>query len=1152
MSIDSLLQDFPELSKEAVENAVAESLHEMLNRTCENAHSIHEEDRKVQAEMSGQAYKPLLAEGASTLEYVPMQVFKDNIGTNGLDADKWRATIQAFATDKFEAYVSSLPDPAAAKPIAEAVERFKASLSSGVSALAGSDPLVVISDRMANRNLDGVSSSGDGETLPEPILALSKLASTVKDDVSLQGIILVPLAAILIPLIGTTAYLELVTLSSSRHGHWFRTVLQSDQAAFDAAVRDLKDRIDKETADLEKKDKDNRELRDKQRRKRDERKRKKDKKRKDDEEKAKRKDNCFGSVVAIVPLEGTSGDPRGYAIRIEAVKENLLGDDEVLQKLKKITVADNIVPTVGATIYCLEIYCHQVPSGVKAGVWVNLELNLKDATPATHEPVIPAEGDFKDGLCWVEVTSPYASFVKGSLSNFGKVDHGYKVTVDMSKIKLDIAKTALDKLRILFERYNPIRQTITNFLRLSGVIQKSSLSLDQYKTADHFVMANVGQGAAGWIGSMAQGWGIVSDYGFGKGDRDFTSMIDDLLYKTRNMPVILSHWDRDHYRIADSGRAKLVRGTDMCPTLRHWVVPDQPLTAKAYELACSIHADGLIECCTADEYGPAGGNWRILRCQSTDWDDKNNCGALALVIGLNSDDRPLLYPGDANYEYIHNINQLNGKLCYVIATHHGSEASLKVKYGGLGSSIPQSDPHAINPAVYFSFGKGNSYGHSVEKVLKLYKDHGYKTPYATAGLASDKDVLIACIGPNMQNMLPNARLIPGVPADVAVYHDMDSYFSFMEERFKASGITPQARQASSTPPVVADIITLDGNNKDALEPYAVRDEFQQVVKYRVLARKLIINNCPLFVKCESDAPIQVLLQCEDIELHASAGASPSAPESIPVVLFDVKSGDPWEGYADVAGDVMVGNEGYMGGFLDLRVVGNWLVRIADKDVYKSGEIEQQGLHLQVQYQGGRGGDGEKGARGGVGTNGSNGTNDECVVDSYFDPWSATTSYSYSVKAGAQATPGGNGGQGGQGGKGGSPSVFPVSQVMATQSKVPKQPQSGSSDPSFTVTLALLSFGAQGNGGPGGDGGRGGHGGVQGQRWKAKDKFFDPGFEELKDQSFKSAGDGSPGPQGFQGQAFEGPLPKYDDFQPKVVICATEEETHERFMEEEFI
>lgn len=495
MDIETVLQNFPELSRDAVENAVAESLHEMLNRTCENAHSIHEEHRKLQAEESGQAYKPLLTKGpgASTPEYVPLQLLKDNIHANGLDPDKWRATIQAYATTKLEAYVSSIPDPAIAKPIADAVEQFKVSLSSGALASSPGDRLIVISERMANRNLEGVASSGSDETLSEPLLAVSMLASVIKDDVSVEGVVIIPFALLLLLVIGSAVYLNLVLLSS-RYGYSFRVVLQSDQAAFEEAVRRLKDEIAKEEAEEAERDKANRDLRDKERRKLEERVRKGRKKRDDEDEKTMRKDYYFGSVVAIIPLEGSSGGPRGYAIRIEAIEENLLGDNELLQMIKKIAVADNIIPAVGASIYCLEIYCHNVPSGVTAGVWVNLKLNMGEATPATYAPVLPAEGDFKDGLCWVEVTSPYASFGRGSLSNFGKTDNGFKVTVDMGSIKLDIPITALAKLKVLFEGQHPIRQNITNFLRFSDIVPKKAISLGEYKTADHYAMANVGQG----------------------------------------------------------------------------------------------------------------------------------------------------------------------------------------------------------------------------------------------------------------------------------------------------------------------------------------------------------------------------------------------------------------------------------------------------------------------------------------------------------------------------------------------------------------------------------------------------------------------------------------------------------------------------------
>lgn len=307
--------------------------------------------------------------------------------------------------------------------------------------------------------------------------------------------ILIPLAG-LITLVALSALSFELIILSNRYGNSFRTVLNGDLVAYNAAVQNLQDQVTQNAADQAKQDEANNELRNRQIKKNKERERKREKKKKDKDEKEKRKNSFYGCVTMIIPLEGsaTVEQARGFAIRIEAIKQNILSDDEVSQEIQKIVVGDNILPTVGGSLYCLEVYVHQLPSGISVGNWVDFEFDMTKATAASYTPVLPNAGNFDDGLAWLEVTSPLAIFSGASLSTFAQSNFGYKLTIDMTKFKPDVTKTALDKLRILFENLNPTRQNLTNFLRLAKVIPNKLGAIDQYKTADHYVMANVGQG----------------------------------------------------------------------------------------------------------------------------------------------------------------------------------------------------------------------------------------------------------------------------------------------------------------------------------------------------------------------------------------------------------------------------------------------------------------------------------------------------------------------------------------------------------------------------------------------------------------------------------------------------------------------------------
>ena len=199
--------------------------------------------------------------------------------------------------------------------------------------------------------------------------------------------------------------------------------------------------------------------------------------------------------------------------------------------------------------------------------------------------------------------------------------------------------------------------------------------------------------------------------------------------------------------------------------------------------------------------------------------------------------------------------------------------------------------------------------------------------------------------------------------------------------------------------------------KDGIAPYAIKNSYDQVTQYQVVAGELTIQNAPLTVKCAEDFAVPVLIQCQHIEVQSDSGV---------MVCFDVGYGDAWPGPAEAGETGAAGSAARNGGYLDIRVVGNWKVKSQGTVVFDSHTPStSRSTTLQVQYINGKGGDGQQGGRGKVGQDGQNGTNDS----------------DGGRTRGKPAQTGAYGGFGAKGGNGGSPASFPASYVTGTKSKM---------------------------------------------------------------------------------------------------------------------
>lgn len=201
-------------------------------------------------------------------------------------------------------------------------------------------------------------------------------------------------------------------------------------------------------------------------------------------------------------------------------------------------------------------------------------------------------------------------------------------------------------------------------------------------------------------------------------------------------PVVLSHWDMDHWAFAvrrsqyDARNMSSRSSWDGGALERFWVARAprmkehqlgpmhmglyEELTAKelfpgmsALQLwPDSVHrirfACGWIEACEPADEGPG---------------DRNNTG-LAMFVEDSRGDLVLL-PGDADFRSIGSLAKMRkrkSRLVGLLAPHHGGRIS--------ADALPRAKKGSAAMLVY-SVGEGNQYGHPKEEAMAAYRKKGW-------------------------------------------------------------------------------------------------------------------------------------------------------------------------------------------------------------------------------------------------------------------------------------------------------------------------------------------------------------------------------------------------------------------------------------------
>lgn len=508
---------------------------------------------------------------------------------------------------------------------------------------------------------------------------------------------------------------------------------------------------------------------------------------------------------------------------------------------------------------------------------------------------------------------------------------------------------------------------------------------------------------------------FANDFGYGRLGGRMVTVCSHMIKGQGHLPILLSHWDADHYRIAKSVIAKKCSGSVDDVTYRPWVAPggEHMGGPVAQEMAWSIQQHKKLLQWPKGVKKLESANVAIVCCEHNPQypkPDKNNDGALALIIGSGNDF--LIYPGDANYESIPNISDWSKSVSTLIATHHGSTVALKGSGGTIGGNIPIAS--SKESYALFSYAKGNTYGHDIETARGYYEAKGYKLLDTTATFHPGEDTFeITNFGHGAQST-PNAVLMvaPANPSPQSNQPPMATGRNILPGLQATSMPQPPPNWANAVqkqPREVLDedratqfpaLLTLSGSggaapkpDQDDLLEYAIRDEEGDIVLYDVKASKIVLQKLPLCIPCNTDYPVTVQLICRDLEF---GGVVPQAGV-VPLVRFDVANGFEWAHGADAGQAGEPGNQGFAGGCLRLAVAGEWT---------RTGEGASSPMSgLSIQY------------RGGCGSNGQDGGNGIPVSN----PWE--------IKPRESAN-------GGTGGDAGAPGTIATSEVLAVSGKWP--------------------------------------------------------------------------------------------------------------------
>ncbi|MGJ9420144.1 hypothetical protein ACHAC9_20680 [Massilia sp. CMS3.1] len=264
------------------------------------------------------------------------------------------------------------------------------------------------------------------------------------------------------------------------------------------------------------------------------------------------------------------------------------------------------------------------------------------------------------------------------------------------------------------------------------------------RASDAGVLAvhDIGQGnACGLRESPKTPVNLWIDIGCGVNRNAKTTPPGLVLCYSYEAPILLTHWDKDHWSGARKGAPP--SNPDIFLS-RTWIVPRQRIKAQHSKLADDIiSAGGRILVVDSKSIGassvlniPIEDNRQIEIAlgRGTNTKDPNNCECLVIRIIDNMPDRKWLLPGDVSYSNMPTSWQVDSYVA-IVASHHGAD----VGPTGLPGPYKSQPGYSV---LAFSFGPNNAHGstsvrHPTHAMSLSYNLRGWGlTAWVTAGASA--------------------------------------------------------------------------------------------------------------------------------------------------------------------------------------------------------------------------------------------------------------------------------------------------------------------------------------------------------------------------------------------------------------------------------
>lgn len=239
-------------------------------------------------------------------------------------------------------------------------------------------------------------------------------------------------------------------------------------------------------------------------------------------------------------------------------------------------------------------------------------------------------------------------------------------------------------------------------------LTSSLSSLAGREPVEWVVVYDVGQGAANGL-CNAQGMPLTYvDIGRGVlGNKSTFDLRLAALCFTLSPPVVLSHWDWDHW----AGGMQFPKAQDQV-----WIVPNQKLGAVHAAFAAGLAARGNLKVWPNNLPKLNVGQVTIRKCTGN---GRNHSG-LAVEVEGPENDEPVLLPGDARYNVI--PGTLQRRWHSVVVPHHGADMR--------NGQVPGSTSSSQSRSAY-SCGGGNTFSHPRAITEKAHHNNGW--PHASLG-----------------------------------------------------------------------------------------------------------------------------------------------------------------------------------------------------------------------------------------------------------------------------------------------------------------------------------------------------------------------------------------------------------------------------------